>query len=67
MRTDAIIANVMFGVGGALAITTAILAATARWRDVTPTRPTRVAWLRPTQVTPLLSRDAAALQALWRF
>lgn len=52
VRTDAILANVLFGVSGALGVTTGVLAAMARWRTPSSER-TQTASVRSWRVSPL--------------
>lgn len=67
VRTDAILANVLFGTAGALALTTGVLAATARWKSSSPESSTKTAlgprWL----LVPTVRTDGAALVASGRF
>jgi hypothetical protein len=61
VRTDAILANVMFGVSGALAVTTGVLAAMTRWR--TPAKEAAQAQRAPGwHITPAAGPGYASIQ-----
>jgi len=63
VRTDAILANVAFGVAGGLAITTGVLAALARWRTPESGGAARASL----SIVPVVSAQSAQLTASGRF
>lgn len=67
IRTDATIANVLYGTAGALALTAGILAVTARWKTPASGREKQGAAQASFRLLPALQRDGAGLVASGRF
>jgi len=68
IRTDAIIANVFYGIAGLMAINTAIVAATTKWPAASTPKSEKSSHQRPTfTLVPILMRDLKSLAFLGVF